>query len=185
MKVKKEEQETIYRRYWHPIQNSVGYNNLTSFFRHYLMMSGSHVNQKEVYSAFLKRPIDASNVINYLVEFRKFAAIYAKLLEPEQNEKNSEVRERLERLNRIKATTTYPFLLNIYNDYQKVKLDSRQIVTILSMVENFLIRRFICHTPSAALNKIFLSLYNQTIKRRDTSHTNFVDALAQTLAIKG
>ena len=185
MRVKKDEQEKIYEKYWHSIQNSVGENKLTAFFRDFLMKDGSIVNLKEVYATFLKLQINTSNVLEYLRKFRDYAIIYARLMNPGDKEENESLREKLERLNRIKATTTYPFLLNIYYEYKNQRFNLPDFIIILNMVENFLIRRFICKIPSGALNKIFLTLYPQTLKKQKASQISFTDALAQTLAMKG
>lgn len=102
-------------------------DDLTECIRHFLMKDGDVVKQSEVYFA-LKERADKTlrsekEVIAYLADIVRFANFYKKLLEP-PNEVNTEIRERMERLNRIEVTTAYPFLLNVYDDYAQNRLDA-------------------------------------------------------------
>src|SRR5439155_15052714 len=85
---------------------------------------------------------------------------YARLLDP-TIEPSDTVALRLSRLNRIEATTAYPFLLNAYADISAGRLSEADFTAILDMLETFLIRRFVCGIPTNALSKIFVALYSQ------------------------
>src|SRR5260370_23867009 len=67
----------------------------------------------------------------------------------------------MHRLNRIELTTAYPFLLNIYSDYTAGKISEGEFAEVLGVLENFMIRRFVCSVPTYGLNKVFPALYAQ------------------------
>jgi len=179
MRIHINEQESIYSQYWEPMQKSLG-DNLTEFIRHYLMRKGASVKQNDVYF-YLKESVNQNNALDYLKDLSRFAEYYQKLIHPVK-EKHITIQKLLARLNRLEVTTAYPFLLNCYDDYNSNKLTSQEFVEILKILENFIIRRFICNVPTNQLNKIFPPLYVQ-ISKKDAS--SFVDSLKTILQTKG
>ncbi|MBP3041035.1 DUF262 domain-containing protein, partial [Bacillaceae bacterium Marseille-Q3522] len=158
MRIPAANQEDYYLRYWLPIQKKLG-DNLTEFIRHFLLGVNINVKKNDVYVKF-KEKIDSQDVMEFLQILENFARNYSKLLYPELEE-NKSIRILLERINDFEAKTAYPFLLYIYQDLKKGKYDEEQFCKILTVVENFLIRRFVCNIDSKPLNKLFASLYNQ------------------------
>ena len=167
MRVPQKKQKQIHQKYWKPIEDQLS-NNITEFFRHYLMHSGDFVKQSEVYVTFKKRIAshNAPDTIESIKELADFSVYYAKLLDPNL-ESNEALRENLKRLNRLEITTIYPFLLNLYRDYHQKSLSVDDFCQIVSILENYLLRRFICNLPSSELNKIFPPLYHQIQKQTD------------------
>ena len=105
-------------------------------------------------------------IVDFLKTISTFSGYYERLLHPER-EPNPKLRERLERLNRIEVTTAYPFLLNLYHDLSESTLSEPQATAILDVLENFVIRRYVCNVPTNSLNKLFPALYAQA-KQADT-----------------
>src|SRR5215469_10374649 len=104
------------------MQDRLG-ENLTEYIRHFLMRDGKIVRQTDIYYT-LKDSVENHShdeIIAYLQDVVAFSHYYAKLLWP-QEEKRARIRERMERLNRYEATTAYPFLLNVYHDYEREDL---------------------------------------------------------------
>ncbi len=64
-------------------------------------------------------------------------------------------------MNRLEVTVAYPFLLNVYDDYASGRISEDEFADIAEVIENFIIRRFVCAVPTNQLNKIFPSLYAQ------------------------
>ncbi len=154
-------QEKVYSDHWKPMQDRLG-DSLTEFIRHYLMRDGKVVRQSDVYHT-LKESVESrphDQIVGYLKEVAESSNYYAKLLRPKEEECRK-VAMRLDRLNRYEATTTYPFLLNVYRDYDCKRLSEPDFTTILDMLECFLIRRFICGVITSGLTKLFPSLYSQ------------------------
>jgi hypothetical protein len=92
--------------------------------------------------------------VDMLDQLGRAAEHYSRLLDPSL-EPRSSVREALRRLNRLEATVTYPCLLNIY----KAEVPESDLVEILATLENFILRRYICRTLRADLNKLLPTLY--------------------------
>ncbi len=186
MRIHIDNQEDIYKKIWHPMQKSLDQfdkeergKTLSNFIRHFLMKDGKEVKQGDIYSS-LKELADKKGddeIIDYLDEILKYSTYYSKLLDS-GFEQNNKIREQLKRLNRIDITTAFPFLLNIYNHYNNQIISVDTFYEILKIVENFIIRRFICGVPTNQLNKIFPSLF----KSLETN--NIVESLKETLRDK-
>ena len=179
MRIHVDLQDENYKLYWQPMQLALG-ENLTVFIWHFLMRRGARVNKSDVYLA-LKDQVKIDNAVEYLRELARFSGYYEKLLSPEK-EVASQISAGISRLNRIEVTVAYPFLLNVYDDYQGNKISASQFSEVIKTLENFMIRRFVCNVPSNALNKIFPSLYVQVLEKNSD---NFVAALKSTLQSKG
>lgn len=160
MRIHIDNQEAIYNRYWNPMQMQLG-ENLTEFIRHFLMKDGSIIKQNDVYYT-LKEKVSAHNATEYLGLLLQYSKYYNKFLNPAL-ESDLVIQKYLKRLNRIEVTTAYPFLLNIYNEYEQNKIDKNSFVEILKTIENYLIRRFVCNIATNQLNKIFPPLYSQIV----------------------
>ncbi len=158
MRIHVDEQDSIYRQFWQPMQEMLG-ENLTEYIRHFLMRNGTFVKQSDVYYT-LKDRIGQTIALDFLKEIHKFSNYYYRLLFPE-NELTIELKYHLERIKRLEVTTAYPFLLNCYNEYVEERLTLEEFQTIFRYLENYLIRRFVCNYPSNQLNKIFPVLFDQ------------------------
>jgi uncharacterized protein with ParB-like and HNH nuclease domain len=165
MRIHVHQQEKIYQEYWRPIQDSLAANT-PEFIRHFLMRDGGLIKQDEVYFALKDRANEhqtQTDIIAYLEKIAKFAGFYAKLINPDEEPK-AKLRSRLKRLNRIEVTVAYPFLLNAYHDYSNNDISEEIFAECLDILENFMIRRFVCGVPTYGLNKIFPSLYAQAMQ---------------------
>lgn len=178
MKIHVDRQEEIYAQYWEPMQDTLC-ESLTECIRHYLMKDGVEVKKDQVYFT-LKDKINPKNALESLQDLTKFADYYQKLIDPSQ-EKNSSISSCLIRLKRLDVTTIYPFLLNCYNDYVKGEFSVDGFVEILKILENFIIRRFVCNLPTNSLNKMFPSLYGQIKQKIDI---DFMEGLKYVLTGK-
>lgn len=179
MRIEPSEQEEMYQGYWLPMQTNLG-NSLTEFIRHFLMGINLHVKQKDVYVK-LKQQADKANVIEYLKELAVFATYYDKLLHPEK-EANEKIRYYLNRIQQFEARTAFPFLLYVYRDYDTKKYSLEQFVEILSIIDNFIVRRYVCNIESKPLNKMFGSLYNQL---KPFSEADSIQELKAFLQVRG
>ncbi len=158
MRVHVDRQDEVYNDFWYPMQTSLG-EDLTEYIRHFLMREGSIIKQGEVYYA-LKENISTKNAIDYLKELKRYSVFYQRLIYPEF-EPDFGIQKYLRRLNRIEVTTAYPLLLNFYGNYIDGQLSKNDFVAILKVLENYLIRRFVCSVPTNQLNKIFPTVYPQ------------------------
>lgn len=162
MRIHVSEQERIYKTHWEPMQAELvtkDSDNLTEFMRHYMMKNGGRVKENEVYFE-LKNLVDKQDPLIALKEVAVFAHYYQKILDPSK-ENQPQLRVALLRLNRLDLTTSYPFLLNCYHDYAQGALSLDDFVEIIKTLENFIVRRFVCNTPTNVLNKIFPNLHKE------------------------
>lgn len=169
MKIAENDQNEMHTRYWEPMQTALG-DSLTEFVRHYLIMRNSKEVRKNCVYLEIKLAIK-DNVQDFLQNIHMFALYYQKLLIPDQ-EDEYKIREVLIIIKKLKQTTLYPFLLKCYEDYAHNKISAEYFVTILNIIENFIVRRHICAVPTNTLNKIFAVLY-----RKLTQYTDQLDGL--------
>jgi uncharacterized protein with ParB-like and HNH nuclease domain len=176
MRINTDNQDNAYKKYWLPMQETLNDNdNLTEFIRHYLTKDGVEIKKDQVYFE-IKERMSKSEALSYLQNLYKFSEYYAKLLDPEK-EDNLKIRRFLERINRLEIATVYPFLLNCYHDYEENKLSEADFISVLQILENFIIRRFVCNVQTRGLNRIFSVLYSQVSKASNLAHADFVERL--------
>jgi len=162
MRIHIDQQEEVYSQYWQPMQEALG-ENLTEYIRHFLMRIGNIIKQNEVYYE-LKSKVDRVDAVFYLKELQKFSLYYQRLVSP-NFESDIDLQRYFERLNRIEVTTAYPMLLNLYGKYEGSEISKDEFVAILRILENYLIRRFVCGIPTNQLNKIFSTVYSQIVEQ--------------------
>ncbi len=179
MRIHINEQEIVYKQFWKPMHDLLA-DNLTEFIRHYLMKAGTNVKKSDVYFS-LKELVGQDDALSHLKELFRFSAYYSKLLFPEKESK-PKLRKALERIKKIEVTTAYPFLLNCYSDYDRNIITEDDFINVLKVIENFMIRRFVCNVPTNQLNKIFPPLYSQITNKENDS---FVESLKSILQSKG
>ena len=174
MGIESKKQDNLYQEYWLPMQNKLG-DNLTEFLRFYLIKKGIVVKQNDVYFD-LKEQVSRGNTINYLKDIYKFSNYYAKFLNPEQ-ETNKNIKKSLQRIKSLDIKTVYPFLLNCYDDCQEKRIAELDFINVCKIIENYILRRFICNIPTQGLNKIFPPLYTQITKEINLESSNFLEQL--------
>ncbi len=185
MKVPHSEQAALYLELWKPMEDKLG-DNLTEFIRHFLMRDGKIVKQGDVYVA-LKEQFDADcdqDAKSYLRRLSAFAGYYERLLVPEK-EWRANLRRELERLERLRVTVAYPFLLNVLDELEHGRLSADDAARVAAMVVNLIVRRFVCGIPRAGLNKEFPVLFQQIERAEAGADRSFVDAAKIVLAGKG
>jgi uncharacterized protein with ParB-like and HNH nuclease domain len=177
MRVPAIEQEKLFTNFWEPMQGRLG-EQLSEFVRHFLMRQGSVVKQGEIYRTLKERTEDQSpdEVHSFLEEMHRSAIHYHRLLDPLQ-ESNPDLTRRFRRFQRLDVGVTWPFLLNLYADYEARQLALTEFCKILDALENFFIRRFICAIPTHGLNKILPPLYNQA-----KTHTSLLEGVKAILS---
>ncbi|BAU11352.1 hypothetical protein LEP3755_18450 [Leptolyngbya sp. NIES-3755] len=195
MKLPTAKQEKVFTEHWEKIENllqesrTVGKSRigeLTAFLRHYLAThSRGLCSEAHTYARFRDRCEEFQNDADFIQEIallRQFAECYNKLLRPE-NEKNSEIRAALFRLNVLEVQTAYPFLLMIYIAYQHKDISIEQFTQTLHILENYIVRRYICREQTNYLNKMFPTLWRD-VQNEVVEEVNFEDALRKALLSK-
>jgi len=175
MQIAATDQQSVYDKYWQPMEDNIS-DDLTEFIRQYLTKNTPEIKKDEVYSQ-MKDKIEKSDPLSCLSDLYSFSEYYSRLLDPSR-EPSETARKYLLRINRLGFATVHPFLLNCYHEWVKEKsISENDFVLILQVLENFLLRRFVCGTSSRRLNRIFASLYSNVRKEMDFSSKNFVECM--------
>ncbi|WGG46483.1 DUF262 and DUF1524 domain-containing protein [Rossellomorea sp. DA94] len=171
MKLEPKEQEVLYKSYWYPMEKGFGNHNESSIFdrfmRDYLTLKTGRIpNIKKVYSAFKEyaakqQESDIEAILKDIYEYSKYFVRLAF-----QTEKEKEINDILKDINSLKVDVSYPFLLEVYDDYHKQILSKADFIAILKLVESYVFRRAICGIPTNSLNKTFSTLSKEVNKNK-------------------
>ena len=182
-------QQQVFTDHWSKIEEMLQeqrvvarQGELTSFIRHYLAMhSGVLYNFNHVYEKFRDRMESKfklqSDFVQEVVEMQKFGGYYNKLLRP-KTEVQQQIKEALERLNGLELSTAYPFLLAAYEAHSVGSISDAEFKDMFSILESYLVRRFLVGEPTNYLTKMFPPLWGQIDK------ANFSTSLRQALATR-
>lgn len=153
---------------WNKMKNELQ-DQFTNFIRDFLKTEGYDAKEKEIFLVFkrftknrLERPTrneDKRTKIEKLVnELSMYSDFYYKIISP-QKETNVDISRQLERLNELSIAASYPFLLMVYNAFSSKLIQDSDTVSILKILENFLVRRMLCYDQK--VENVFLSLCNR------------------------
>lgn len=185
MSLNHKDQMKIYQNYWEIIENQAKIENsnvskVSDFVRDYLTLVNKKIpNKSKVYSEFkYKYPTSTIEELeNNLGHLKKLVKHYNKLLNP-YHEPNIQVRRNLDYINRLEVNVSYPFLIQVYDDYENEVVTKEDFIYILQLIQSFAWRRFIIGLPTNALNKIFMTLYS------DVDTNNYIESLELALLKK-
>jgi uncharacterized protein with ParB-like and HNH nuclease domain len=183
MKLPIDRQIEYYEKYWNVIEKNTKYN-VSNFIRDYLTYKEKKIpNINKVYFVLkdfiLNNDLSTEEILQDLLIFSEY---YNCIIEA--NHPNKEINEILKYLNKLDITVAYPFLLDVFHDYYKNKIISDHcLLSILLIIESFLVRRLICEVPPNALNKIFMTL-GRDIKNFDDYKEKYIDVLKYILLQK-
>ncbi|HSN50217.1 MAG TPA: DUF262 and DUF1524 domain-containing protein, partial [Bacteroidales bacterium] len=180
MDLPSEKQTHLYEHYWRPME--VGFSqeayeeHFDAFMRHYLTIrTGKIPRLRDVYKAFKEYSVDPENPFDdtekLLDDVCRFSDFYVKLA----LKKVSQVRlnEAIQDLRELDVDTVYPFLLELYDDYEKKVLSENDFLRILRLTESYVFRRNVCNIPTNSLNKTFAN-FSKTIDK--TNYSESVEA---------
>ncbi len=162
MGLQPEIQTRLYEQYWRPMEMDFGQEaygtHFDGFMRHYLTVkTGDIPNVSEVYSAFKvhSRTSDvAGQGVEALVkDIRNFSKYFCAMALG--GEIDNDLKIAFQDLRELKVDVAYPFLLDLYSDYQSGLLVKDDFVSIVRLVESYVFRRAICNIPTNSMNKTF------------------------------
>jgi len=165
-----EEQKKLYKMYWHPMEQSFGHTQadqtqdvalFNRFMRDYLTIklgTGDIPNMDKVYAAFKvyhqgRTHVPMEEVVEDIYRYSKYFTRMTL-----SREKDPEIRRILDDINTLEVNVAYPFLLEVYGDYDNQHVSREDFIAILKLVESFVFRRLMCGIPTHGLNKVFVSL---------------------------
>lgn len=164
--LKPDEQGELYKHYWHPMETSFDQvssaKHFDRFIRDYLTVkshSGNISNVKEVYSNFKSyvQSDQSLNIRNVVADICQHSKHFVKLAF--EQEPDSEIRQLISDINILKVDVAYPFLLKIYEGYDRKLVTRDEFIQILKLVESYVFRRLIVRNiRNNSMNKIFVAL---------------------------
>lgn len=171
MSLSREEQEKLYEEHWYPMERRFGDTEYAELFdrfmRDYLTVElGSIPNIKEVYTAFKQYVHDErgkQSLQELVANVGTFSGYFVKLANAA--DESEEVNEIIRDINSLKVDVAYPFLLELYRDYDAGLLKREELVEIFKIVENYVFRRSICGIPTNSLNTTFATIGKEIDKK--------------------
>lgn len=161
-------QTELYKTYWRPMERAFGQAayvlHFDAFMRHYLTAkTGEIPNMREVYVAFkaFARSVKG-DVRTVVADIHQYAIYYCAMAlgaEPD-----AELEQAFHDVRELKVDVVYPFLLDVYHDYQQQQLSTQEVLHIVRWVESYVFRRAICAIPTNSQNKTFAGL-SRTLKK--------------------
>jgi uncharacterized protein with ParB-like and HNH nuclease domain/predicted transport protein len=161
-------QTRLYEDYWRPMEQDFGQEaygtQFDGFMRHYLTVrTGDIPREREVYEAFKDyshtTPVRDAGIEALVKEIRTFARYFCTLALG--TEPDATLSEAFHDLRELKVEVAYPFLLELYQDYDAHKnndpklLTAADFATAVRLVEAYVFRRAICAIPTNSMNKTF------------------------------
>jgi uncharacterized protein with ParB-like and HNH nuclease domain len=173
MGLPRKEQEETFKNFWEIIESNarnvtLNESRVSDFIRDFLTLKQKEIpNKGAVYEKFKERyPTPSSQeLLKALEELRSLSAVYRKLLNP-AIENRPHIRQELLWIKTLEINVAYPFLMPVYQDFEKGDISQEVFLSILQLIQSFVWRRFIVGLPTNALNKIFMVLYDR-IDRTD------------------
>jgi uncharacterized protein with ParB-like and HNH nuclease domain len=170
MGLKSKHQEKIYEDYWLPIEQlcTAEHSNasrVSDFIRDYLTIETREIpNKNKVYLEFKRKfpNVEYEKLKTILDKIKRFAVHYNKLMN-HKKETERDIKKQLYYIDKMGINVSYPFLLEVYEDYQNQKINKDTFIDVLELVQCFVWRRFVIGLPTNALNKIFMRLHEDIV----------------------
>lgn len=164
MGLENETQTRLYIDYWYPMEQSFSRadsaKRFDRFMRDYLTVKnkGNIPNIGEVYEDF-KRHVQrlGTPIEDAVADIYKYSKYFSKLAFSQDDDED--IKRILSDINTLRVDVAYPFLLEVYDDYQSRTITREEFVEILKLVESYVFRRAVCGLPPNSLNKTFANLY--------------------------
>lgn len=156
------QQTRLYEDHWRPMEVAFGQEaygtHFDSFMRHYLTLrTGEIPNVKAVYEAFKSHArspdVSAAGVDALVAEIHTYASHYCAMALDKEDDKY--LAPAFRDLRELKVDVTFPFLLELYNDYVQGVLPKSELVEAVRLVEAYVFRRAVCSIPTNSHNKTF------------------------------
>ena len=166
-------QTELYNDHWRPMEVAFGQEaygkHFDSFMRHYLTLkTGEIPNVTEVYEAFkahARRPeVEALGVAEIVADVHTYALHYCAMALGQEQDKG--LARAFQDLRELKVDVAYPFLLELYRDYDSQLLSQEDFEKAVRLIEAYVFRRSVCAIPTNSLNKTFAT-FRRALKKDD------------------
>ncbi|HJJ30372.1 MAG TPA: DUF4268 domain-containing protein [Methanocorpusculum sp.] len=93
------------------------------------------------------------------------------------------LRDILTKLRKLDHSVINPYVMEILDGHKSGKFESNEIISILQILETYLVRRIICGIPGQGLNKVFMTLHKDVL-RQEGNDTGYLEKLKYILLSK-
>lgn len=166
------QQEKVYSAHWRPMElEFVGAeeSQFDEFVRHYLTIKTGEIPRlDDIYDSFKDHATAFTNadetIESLVIELRQYARRYCAMALGKETD--PALQRAFKDLDQIKADVVYPFLLDVYTDYELGTLTRDSVLQIVDLVTSYIFRRAVCRIPTNSLNKTFASFSSAVRKDR-------------------
>ena len=165
-------QERLYENHWFPMEQLFAdeyAKRSDSFMRDYLTLKMGQVPpRKAVYEKFKEYcPVNENSeqLKKIVKEILHYAKYYVKMVL--LTDRDRELWKCFSDLVELQADASYPFLLQVYDDYNQGRIKKTDFIKILRLVESYVFRRAVCSASPASMtvmNKLFATLMSEVDK---------------------
>jgi uncharacterized protein with ParB-like and HNH nuclease domain/predicted transport protein len=173
MGLKPSVQEAMYAKYWRPMEAEFGQavyeEQFDEFVRHFLtVLTGEIPRLGDIYEAFktYARSVqsEGETVEPLLSQLRDYSRRYCAVALG--HERDPRLAATFRDLREIKADVVYPFLLELYTDYELGTLMAAELGDVVDLTASYLFRRAVCRVPTNSLNTTFATFSKALRKDR-------------------
>ena len=164
-------QTRLYEEQWRPMELAFGQAayaaHFDGFMRHYLTLkTGTIPNVENVYDQFKiyasSRDSAGVDIEPLVADIHRHAIFYSRVALGQEADKA--LSEAFHDIRELKAEVTFPFLLELYADYELGVLDKADFLTALRLIEAYIFRRIVCAIPTNSHNKTF-STFGRALRK--------------------
>ncbi|GAA8732217.1 hypothetical protein HpBT353_09420 [Helicobacter pylori] len=156
METEIEKQEGFYNKYWRAMEEDFKQNEkwFDRFVRHYLTIKTRVPNINKVYVAFKDyRQKEGIGIEDLLKDLQKYCGYFCQIVFKKEADKD--LNKALGFLVDLEMDVIYPLLLELYSDYSEGVLSQKDFISIIYLIESYLLRRAVCGLGTNSLNKVF------------------------------
>lgn len=171
------DQDRLYEEYWLVMEQLLGNEHLSDFFLDYLNFKlDGFTREKEAYDNF-KLLFKEENYTNEIMldELLHYAKQYDIFLNGSK-ELSKDINKALSGLCKLKQTTVYLFLFDVFDDFERGIIDEDELSEVLHLLLNYSIRRLICEVGSNSLRGLYKTLYGRAFNR-DENKNHYYDSI--------
>ena len=150
----------LYNNLWFPIEQRFRNKDtqFNRFMRHYLTLKTRKIPKlSDIYKEFKayveQKDLEVEEIVKEVSRYSKHYLNIALL-----REEDTELKARLKSLHELKADTVYPFLLEVYDCYERGKIEKSEVIRTLQLVEGYIFRRAVCGLSNKFLNHTFVDI---------------------------
>ncbi|MGR0221331.1 GmrSD restriction endonuclease domain-containing protein [Agromyces sp. ZXT2-6] len=181
------EQAKLWKSYWRPMEEDfagAGRDGVfDEFVRHYLtVVTGRIPRVHDIYDAFKDyaagRLKHGESIDAIVVELREYSKRYNAIALG--GERLSALQHAFDELTQIRADVVYPFLLEVYTDYELGVVTADELLQIVRLVISYIVRRAVTGYATNSLNTTF-----QTFARAIRKDRYLESVKAQFIRLQG